>query len=51
MPILLNIGYIKAYADKELNSKLNIQLYKKASKFINYLLNTKPEVIGFSNYG
>ena len=50
MPMPLNIGYIKAYADK-FDSKLNVKLYKQASRFINDLDNTKPDIIGFSNYG
>ena len=51
IPVPLNIGYIKAYADKTHNNNLNIKLYKQASKYIEDLEHFKPEIIGFSNYG
>ena len=50
LPIPLNIGYLKAYAESEHNN-LNIKLYKQAKKYIEDVERLKPEIIGFSNYG
>ena len=50
LPIPLNIGYLKAYAESE-HYNLNIKLYKQAKKYIEDVEKLKPEIIGFSNYG
>lgn len=50
LTIPLNIGYIKAYAVKELGSSVEISLFKHPQEFLDNIAVVRPQVVGFSNY-
>jgi radical SAM superfamily enzyme YgiQ (UPF0313 family) len=47
----LNIGYIKAYAVAAHGPDVDITLFKHPEKLLSKILEQRPDIIGFSNYG
>ena len=47
----LNIGYIKAYAVAAHGSDVDITLFKHPEKILSKIVDERPDIIGFSNYG
>ena len=47
----LNIGYIKAYAVAAHGSNVDITLFKHPEKILSKIVEERPDIIGFSNYG
>lgn len=50
LTVPLNIGYIKAYAVKELGQSVDISLFKHPQDFLDNISRVRPQVVGFSNY-
>ena len=50
LTVPLNIGYIKAYAVKELGQSVDISLFKHPQEFLDNIAKLQPQVVGFSNY-
>lgn len=48
--IPINIGFIAAYAQKELGDDINISLFKYPSSVIDAMMDAPPDVIALSNY-
>ena len=48
--IPLNVGYIAAYAQKELPGELEVSLFKRPEIMIDAIKAEKPDVIGLSHY-
>ena len=51
LPVPLNIGYVKAYAEAAHGDSVDISLFKNPDLFLRRVYEERPEIIGFSNYG
>jgi len=51
LTIPLNIAYVKSYAARHFGNAVDITLFKHPEKFLAQLVELKPNVVGFANYG
>lgn len=51
IPVPLGIGYIAAYLDKVHGDKIDVKLFKHPEKALSSIMEDKPSIIGFANYG
>ena len=47
----LGIGYVKAFATDALTDTVDIRLFKHPERFLQAVEDTKPDIVGFANYG